>query len=540
MALSLLLASCGQPLTTATQAPASTEGSTNGGQTCPSKAEIRNSIFDEIYKNAETANNYTAVQVSLQAHSSKIVSSLSHKWKLVDDTSLKGFSVESENEILSLVSKSLSGISSASSYVVLDHRAAIIDEARYVAGVTGQPAKVRFKSLQQSPMSPDEALIAIASLEAGNRTTQSAIEAQEHIDAAVSAIESKLIASGVCSPGLPGPTEGSAGGDSPSGGDVPQYTDLLSYWKASLNPAVYGAWKAFSVAYQNCDAISRPPLTASSPYTEGIVEQGRNPDNGGVLRVISSLEKVNATHPYASGWLRQNDSCFHLPSSPLIYDFGGKPKATSSVDSNLDYFSNSGSGSKALGTDCTGYVFSALASAGLRLTTSGRLRAISVNAYHSSYFAKPEALPFDCLNRIEVSASHSILAGDIVAINGHVFIIDQVGEDPFGLRKKKTSESCTLSSIDVSDFDFYLAQSSPSKGAVGINRFRGSDYLNSSPSMAQIVKLYAVEACKSLFDGITRRPKFSSGAITRHKGTPECIDRPIELARESCVAACPL
>ena len=51
----------------------------------------------------------------------------------------------------------------------------------------------------------------------------------------------------------------------------------------------------------------------------------------------------------------------------------------------------------------------------------------------------------------------------------------RVGDDPFGLKYSKNINDC--SKIDYRNFDFAVTQSSPSKGAIGLNKYKASDYL---------------------------------------------------------------
>ncbi len=52
-------------------------------------------------------------------------------------------------------------------------------------------------------------------------------------------------------------------------------------------------------------------------------------------------------------------------------------------------------------------------------------------------------------------------AGDIVAVYGHVLLIDKVGADPFGSRLSATKES-DCSEVSSNNFDFVVAQSGSS------------------------------------------------------------------------------
>ena len=159
---------------------------------------------------------------------------------------------------------------------------------------------------------------------------------------------------------------------------------LLPFYKklkSKTNRAQFGAIKSFSVAYQSCTAHTQKVIDSSSEKLEGVVRTGTNPTTGGSIRIIVNKSKVLRTHPYiVNNRVPANANCVNPKSNPKIYDFGGKPYATSHENSTLNYFINGGTGSKELGVDCSGYVFTALMSAGLKLAKNKPLRARGVYA----------------------------------------------------------------------------------------------------------------------------------------------------------------
>ena len=154
-------------------------------------------------------------------------------------------------------------------------------------------------------------------------------------------------------------------------------------------------------------------------------------------------------------------------------------------------------------------------------------------------FADPGANGLSCLAPVTMNKNLWLQSGDIVALPGHVFMIDQVGSDPFGLQGILSKSQCTPQLIRVANFDFSVIQSSPSKGGVGINRILAKDYLETSDKFREAFVDFAVRTCKAKFG---EKPGLAKGiaTITRHLGTPECFDREIALARESCLRNCPL
>jgi len=308
---------------------------------------------------------------------------------------------------------------------------------------------------------------------------------------------------------------------------------------ASENPEVYGARKTFATAYQSCDVLSLPAMTTATPSVEGITVLPDRHPAGGMKRVIGSVAKVNATHYYIKNQRLAKNSCFEVRNSPLIYDFGGKPGTSSSQPHILDMFRNSGSGTEVLGIDCSAYVFSALALAGLKMDPDPKkiLKADLVHGIGSRAFKEPQANGLRCLAKITVGKNASIEAGDVAAINGHVVMIDEVGADPFGINKITSAADCVAAKLPFVNFDFVIAQSSPSKGGIGINRYQARDYLKESTTYRDGLTRYAVAACRAKF-GLSATVDTTSLSVVRHKKTGECKASALVANKEECVDSC--
>ncbi len=307
---------------------------------------------------------------------------------------------------------------------------------------------------------------------------------------------------------------------------------------ATQNPEVFGARKTLAVAYQSCDVLGLPAMTTATPSVQGIQIVGTHPA-GGKKREIASIASVNSTHYYIKDNRLAKNSCFEVRNSPLIYDFGGKPYTSSTNTRLLDLFKNGGSGTSVLGIDCSAYVFSALALAGLKMDPDPKkpLKADLVHAIGSGAFKEPQSNGLRCLEKISVTATSSIAAGDIAAINGHVVMIDAVGEDPFGLRNIASATDCNSTKLTITNFDFVIAQSSPSKSGIGINRYQARDYLKESSTFKTGLTAYAVAACRAKF-GLSPNLSSPSLSVVRHKRTPECLATALVAQNESCVADC--
>lgn len=296
-------------------------------------------------------------------------------------------------------------------------------------------------------------------------------------------------------------------------------------------PEIYGSRKVFATAYQGCSSLDLPVMDDQTPALQGVSVVGSHP-MGGNKREITNLTKAYQTHYYIFN--QQPDSrCQDLSRTPLIYDFGGKPFASSTDQAKLNFFINSGSGSKELGVDCGGYVFSAMMAAGLRLQANKQLKAAQI--YNISASAHPVNNKYTCLDF--VPGNSEIEPGDIASTSGHIIMVDAVGSDPFGIKAIKRVEDCRDGVINSNNFNFVISQSSPSKGAIGINRIEAATYTKEASSYRAGFMSHAIAVCKSRF-GVSAAPNRAAFWLIRHKKTPECRQPEIKLEKEECISRC--
>lgn len=395
--------------------------------------------------------------------------------------------------------------------------------------------------LSANPETRDALLETLASLEMGDRTTPEKQALQEKIRAKFAEIgrlaqdAGTVTSSSQCASPTPQPAPGQPGPSPP-----PVKSDnLLDTWKATRHPAVYGGLKSLATGYQSCEAGQIAELDDLTTDAVGVVKTEKHPDGIGWLREIDDLEAFIESHPYLSAYVKPASDCHDVLSKPMIYDYGGKPYAASETATVLDFFTNSGTGSAELGVDCSGYVYTAFAIAGLKVKESGRLKATGVYGVNSAMFMYPQSNGLTCLDYPTFTATESLRPGDVLASSGHTLLIETVGEDPFGIGHLTTAGDCKSSNISIARFNFTILQSSPSKGDVGINRMDAAHYFSSGGSMSDGLVQHAVNACKAKFQGPIKTSSPSANLI-RHEGTPECIDAPLQLAREECVASCQL
>lgn len=303
---------------------------------------------------------------------------------------------------------------------------------------------------------------------------------------------------------------------------------------ALQNQVYWGADKALAVAYQSCATAAQSPMTTATPDLQGITVLGQN--GLGTIRKITGLAQFLSSNYYYQNFNLQQ-SCRDVRTAPMIYNYGGKPATTSAATSALDFFTKTGEGvSPELGIDCSGYVFSSIATAGLRLSPGTQLKAVLVHGVNSTMFMNPSSNGMSCLQKVSMGLSGTLKAGDILAQNGHVVVIDRVGADPLGILSATNDSQCDA--ITSAKFDFIIAQSSSSKGGIGINKYIGRDYLLEDSTFKSGLEAYAHQACHARFASKDVAVQSSVIQVVRHKLTSDCIQKPVALAGEACVAQC--
>lgn len=392
----------------------------------------------------------------------------------------------------------------------------------------------------------------LAEMELGDRTTPEKEILQNALDARFARLENlnarediAAVNSSLCSAPIPNPTPGMtpAPGQPPApntdavdvGTDsVPLFQEFREKYPAPLS----GAYKVMSVGYQSCNVLDPTAFNAKSPNVAGITKNGTLP-NGGVYRSISSVSDLMKTNPYYYSRVTPSGSCFTEQKNPLIYDYGGKPAFTSAKPLELNLYSNAGTGSPALGIDCSGYISSALLVSGLRLKSGVSSKVAQTHGVSATMMMGPEKNGLSCLSSQDtITAKSQLLPGDIIAQSGHVVMVDSVGADPFGISAVKTAASCTSANLPYANFNFTITQSSPSKGGIGMNRYRVADYLATNSPMRGGLMQYAIAHCKAKFGTTATIPTTATAKVVRHKGTASCKDVRIEVKYSSCLKDC--
>lgn len=295
-----------------------------------------------------------------------------------------------------------------------------------------------------------------------------------------------------------------------------------------------GINRVFTTLYQSCQVSDLPDMDARTPDVVGISRVGTHSDGVGGKRMISSLSSVQNTHYYIRGIVPTNTSCYTVRNNPPIYDYGGEP-AVSSAGRQINLFKNAGTGTTVLGIDCSAYVSSGIAAAGLRYKPSIQNKPIFIRMT-SRDFINAKNSGFSCFDNVTVTSQSSIKPGDIVGVPGHVVVVDKVGVDPFALRFVNNINGCNK--LNYKDFDITITQSSPSKGGIGVNKYKVKDYLDETTKMRTAFTQMGYYACLAKFQGKSYKPEVAEWGFIRHKGTADCMDERISMVGESCVQSC--
>ncbi|WP_413291475.1 hypothetical protein [Bdellovibrio sp. HCB337] len=389
--------------------------------------------------------------------------------------------------------------------------------------------------LQDAPKAENvqdaEALFALLSaLELGDHTTDSKVKLQSKVETQFTKIRSQVAAMNVECTTPETPEETGPEEEAPREMDPERVTVLPL--------PVFGMRFTFATAYQSCQSLSEPIMSDSTSEIaqDAIKITGMHSDGVGSKRIISSLPSLLATHPYYKNVNSYGSKCLKGSTYPMIYDYGGKPYAAVG-STTLNMFKNAGGGTSVLGMDCSGYIYSALATAGLRLKPGTNMKASGVSGISSTMYVEPQKNGLSCLAKITLTPTSNLKAGDIVAVPGHVLMIDSVGNDPFGLNGAKTTEDCEK--LSVSNYDFVVIQSSPSKNAVGMNRYQARNYLPEAEKMKAGLERYAYYACLARVNNQNYTPNLGTLSVIRHKMTSTCVGSRLKLTQESCIQSCP-
>lgn len=306
--------------------------------------------------------------------------------------------------------------------------------------------------------------------------------------------------------------------------------------------ASLGARRVIATMYQTCKALD-PVIDGTFAINNNVSRDSRR------KRSLS-----NATIPT---YLRMNPfsrdretppgpGCFDIADKPPVYGYGAKPSSNStsiSVTTNQAVSGKCGPNGISCGShaiqsvDCSGFIAAALATQGLRLKAG---QDFNPAWFSTSYFASAAKERNSCFADVPISAGISIMPGDIVSYaNNHVIMIDEVGEDPLGI-KKYSAEGRNCNDIHYRDFDFTYMHSG-SIGNYGPARVSSKYHQRVPGTIFKTLRVKAIEACRAIKTGAAAA-KVSQGnfGVIRHRGNAVegCVGSPKPLEGEQCIEGC--
>ncbi len=378
-------------------------------------------------------------------------------------------------------------------------------------------------------LSREEALVRLAEMEIGDRTSPEKNARQDELERRLTrSLAASVVALGNC-PSTPG---------TPTAPGAPDSVPLFEAWRVSMPASIYGAYKTMSVGYQSCNAVAVPPLSLAIGSVSGITVTGNHPSGNGLTREVTDVAALYRTNPYYAERLAPASGCFTTTGTPLIYDYGGKPYVSGAGGGVMDLFQNAGSGTDALGVDCSGFVASAVLAGGLRLKQNVTSKAPQSGGVSAAMFADPETNGLTCFAPLASTKAEDLRPGDVIANTGHVVMVDRADADPFGIAGAKTAADCDA--VSASKFRFTIIQSSPSKGGIGMNRYLAADYLSTYPAMQSGLEAYAKSFCRVRLgiDPPTTLANMAKAVVIRNRGGSACTDSRIALAEQNCLQSC--
>jgi hypothetical protein len=307
-----------------------------------------------------------------------------------------------------------------------------------------------------------------------------------------------------------------------------------------LQNPLAGAKRVMAALYQSCEVLNLPPYDPRFDSAMGadLIRRG----SGIQTRIIppQNLASLARNHFYLKP--SQNGvapQCSNMQKTPPIYHYGGRPSFNGN---EIDLFQlRRTGGAPFVGIDCSAFVSSALSVAGLKLTEGVRNASSNMATSHGlfAYHSKNS-----CFNRPQMTAQKTIQPGDVIAYPGHTYMIDEVGDDPFGFAQARqrgkfpsSAIGCHRFEVRKQDLDFTIIQSS-GYGDMPAMRIRAKDYYSGYTQLRNM----AVQACLAHFGQPMNTSRLGS-VILRHKGAenPKCVfteDKKPSLRGEQCTGGC--
>ncbi len=313
--------------------------------------------------------------------------------------------------------------------------------------------------------------------------------------------------------------------------------------------AAQGARRMLATYYQSCKALEKV-ITPTTPPLQGItsatkIGNRRNP-RGGKLRQITNQSALVRSHVILGPLSNDKNYpkaplCRDMTKTPPVYGYGSR-LSHNRQNNSINLFT-SGDGvitpPAAVASDCSTFISSALATAGLRIRKGGPAFQDLTTDNFNTYARRADS----CIKHAEFEGNSSLKPGDMVNIaRNHIIMIDTIGPDPMGIEKHAKARTCA--SLRVSDFNFTYIHSGALKNSYGPSRVHISTHRGGT--MFNNMMLNAQAMCRRIVAGdqakVSSRQLNANGnfGILRHQSNdPACkMSARVKLVGEECTDEC--
>lgn len=307
--------------------------------------------------------------------------------------------------------------------------------------------------------------------------------------------------------------------------------------KLHSSPASFGARKVLATFFQSCKALE-VSIDPSISNLKGVRKVGGKRQVYDLKSYVSShaiLSELKSDPGYPGA------GCVDATKRPPVYGYGSQkyPDKNGEIDLFTSGAGVAKSSKPVSAIDCSSFIFVALATQGLKV----RKTDTAFTGLTTATFDQVLDRKNSCIKSTNYSLERSIGVGDLINVaNDHIIMIDEVSDDPLGIKKHLKNKSCDR--ISINDFDFTYIHSGAVNNSYGPSRVHISEH--SGGTMFNNLRLSAVGMCKKLL----KNPKHTGSSaevnhnrrfsISAHQSQDtDCIsDTPVSLKNEECVAQC--